>query len=506
MRPVSRLLSATVLVLVASGAACKNDSGVTGPTALEGQYRGTMAGESPNFSASLDLTVAAGGTTGTIKPVGAAPIAVTGTYVTSTKVVQVAQPGGQNQVDCGAGASTIPDSYLTATLSQSQVNQLETAASLSLPISSCVAVQGGGAQTNTARCVMRDSTEPSTEICPTIVQAGTEDNPNASNRAFVLEVIDQNMGPTMQTGTQRSNIKQTARGGGRNFLHVIQYVKQSTNADGPSQTQQEAQLACSLQTSEAGSEFAQTIQSVAQKEQAKAATDQSQNADPGTESCDPAVDGNGSFTTSSANTFARVEQNSTNGDLESHVNQSHNLDARAPGGNQQQGSAALDGGIQGKVFQDSTGVARSFGVQNEDQNLVGNSPTITQKQFGPLLCCSTQTGGNPGDNVQLDLMSAQRAGTSTSPSNDLVPAIPNPAADQETLLIGTFETSGDGDVTNKAKQNEGSNMTSCPPGETPTDVGTACVLITYGLNGVFVPMCPSGEFFDIVTGMCEPSD
>jgi len=93
MRPVSRLLSATVLVLVASGAACKNDSGVTGPTALEGQYRGTMAGESPNFSASLDLTVAAGGTTGTIKPVGAAPISVTGTYDASTKAV-AASGGG----------------------------------------------------------------------------------------------------------------------------------------------------------------------------------------------------------------------------------------------------------------------------------------------------------------------------------------------------------------------------------------------------------------------------
>ena len=36
------------------------------------------------------------------------------TCATSTKVVQVAQPGGQNQVACGAGASTIPDSYLTS--------------------------------------------------------------------------------------------------------------------------------------------------------------------------------------------------------------------------------------------------------------------------------------------------------------------------------------------------------------------------------------------------------
>jgi hypothetical protein len=92
MRPVSQLLSATALVLVASGAACKNDSG-TGPTTLEGQYKGTMAGESPNFSASLDLTVAAGGTTGTIKPVGAAQMTVTGTYVSSTNVVTVSGGG-----------------------------------------------------------------------------------------------------------------------------------------------------------------------------------------------------------------------------------------------------------------------------------------------------------------------------------------------------------------------------------------------------------------------------
>src|SRR5439155_1862492 len=77
MRPFSLVLSATALVLLASGAACSNDSGVTGPTALEGQYKGTMAGEyGPTFSASLDLTVAAT-TTCTIKPERAAPISVT---------------------------------------------------------------------------------------------------------------------------------------------------------------------------------------------------------------------------------------------------------------------------------------------------------------------------------------------------------------------------------------------------------------------------------------------
>ncbi len=93
MRQFSRILSATALVVMASGSACKNDSGVTGPTSLEGQYKGTMAGESgPTLSASLDLTVAAS-TTGTITPVGAAPISVTGTYVASTKAVAVSGGG-----------------------------------------------------------------------------------------------------------------------------------------------------------------------------------------------------------------------------------------------------------------------------------------------------------------------------------------------------------------------------------------------------------------------------
>jgi hypothetical protein len=425
------------------------------------------------------------------------------TCTTSTRVVQVAQAGGQNQVACGAGANVIPDSYLTSALTQNQINQLVTASTGALPVTSCVVVQGGGAQTNTTRCVYRDTSEPATQECD-IVQPGSG-NPDASNRAFVLELIDQNTGPG-QDGTQRSKIVQTATGGAQNFAHVIQYIKQSTNASG-TQSQEGHQLSCAVQASEAGNEFAQTIQSLAQKEQSKdVAPVQNQNVAPRTDTCDFAS-GNNSFATSDANTFARVEQHaSESGALESHVNQSHNLDARATnaGGFQTQGSSALTGGIQGKVFQDSAGVAKSFGVQNEDQNQTGNGPTVTQKQFGPLTCCATQTG-NANDNVQIDQMSSQRAVTSPAPTNDLVPAAPNPFADQETLLIGTFETSGDGDITHKAKQNGGSAMSSCPPPETSEGPNT-CALITFGQNGVFISECPEGTFFDSETGRCEPSD
>jgi len=93
MRPFSQLLTATALAVLASGVACKNDSGVTGPTSLEGQYRGTVAGESsPSLSASLAVTVAASAT-GTITPVGAAAITMTGTYHASTKAVTLSGGG-----------------------------------------------------------------------------------------------------------------------------------------------------------------------------------------------------------------------------------------------------------------------------------------------------------------------------------------------------------------------------------------------------------------------------
>jgi hypothetical protein len=434
------------------------------------------------------------------------------TCTTSTKVVQVGQPGGQNVVACGAGADLIPDSDLAATtLTPNQVAQLVTAAAQARPVSTCVAVQAG-AQTNSARCVKRDSDPTAVQEC-NITQPGSEGTASASNRAFVLEMIDQSTTGT-QDGTQRSKILQTAIGDSSNFAHVIQFVKQSTNADG-AQGQEGHQVACTGQISVTGNEFAQTIQSVAQKARSSSQTPaQTQEVAIRPETCDQ-VSGNTAFLTSDAHTFARVEQDSGNGALESHVNQSHNLDARATNataGSQTQGvppATPPEGGIQGKVFQDSTGVARSFGLQNEDQSLVGNSPTITQKQFGPLTCCATQTGNN-NDNAQIDQMSAQRAGTSTAPLNDLVPLAPNPSALQETLLQGNFETSGDGDITHKAKQNGGSDTATCPPGEiTDTETGTtACTLTTFGLNGTFFaefppPICSEGEFFDPETGMCE---
>jgi hypothetical protein len=408
------------------------------------------------------------------------------TCTTATKVVQVAQPGGQNQVACGAGANVIPDSYLTSTLTQDQINQLVTSSSLALPVSTCVAVQAGGAQTNTFRCVRRESPEPvAIQECE-VDQPQLGDNLNASNRAFVLEMIDQNT-LSNQDGTQRSKILQAAVGSAQNFAHVIQYTKQSTKIDS-TQTQEGNQLSCVGQFSEAGSEFSQTIQSLAEKEQTSSATpDQSQNTTPGSptsQACD-AASGNGLFLTSTANTFARTEQKSDSGALESHVNQSHNLDARAPqatGGFQTQGSS--DGGVEGKVFQDSSGVARSFGVQNEDQNLSGNSPTVTQTQFGPLTCCSTQSD-NPSDDVKIDQTSAQRA-VVASPVSTLLAAAPNPDATQQTLLEGDFVTSGDGQIRHKANQNEGSSTSSCPPGEETLEDGTKiCALVTFGQNGVF---------------------
>ena len=84
----------TLLALAAGVIACGSEKSPTQPEApatLEGQYKGTMAG-GPTVSASLDLMVAAS-VTGTIKPVGAAAIPVTGTYAASSGAVALSGGG-----------------------------------------------------------------------------------------------------------------------------------------------------------------------------------------------------------------------------------------------------------------------------------------------------------------------------------------------------------------------------------------------------------------------------
>jgi hypothetical protein len=435
------------------------------------------------------------------------------TCTTATKVVQVGQPGGQNRIECGPGATAIPDSYTTGTtLTPSQILQLTSMSALSTPLSACIAVQAN-AQTNSFKCVRRDGTpeEAALQECD-VTQPGVDDNATASNRAFVLMIIDQNVGPT-QDGTQRSKIRQVALGSASNFAHVIQSIKQSTKI-GSTQIQEGHQASCTVQLSDAGAEFSQAIQSIAQKEMTSGPPDQNQNTQIRPKTCEAGAPGDTAFT-SNANTLALVRQDSTSGRLTSHVNQSHNLDATAKGmtGNQTQGTPPAIpqlGGLEGRVFQDSTGHADSFGLQNEDQSLFGNSPTIVQKQFGPFRCCSDQSS-DLTDNVLIAGRSAQRALVSSNPLSSLAPAVPNPSALQETLGIGHFDTTGDGRITHQLNQNGGSDTATCPPtgASTSEDGSSTCDLVTFGLNGVFFaefppPICGEGEVFNPETGECEP--
>ena len=85
-----RLPTTAALVLVIS-AAC-SDHNFTGPTDLNRQYKGTIAGGRPNESGSFDLMVATT-TTGTLKLVGGGPMAMAGTYVAATQLFTVSGGG-----------------------------------------------------------------------------------------------------------------------------------------------------------------------------------------------------------------------------------------------------------------------------------------------------------------------------------------------------------------------------------------------------------------------------
>lgn len=434
---------------------------------------------------------------------------------TATKVVQVGQSGGQNTVECGAGATAIPNSYLTgAVLTSQQVTSLtSTNGPIESLIGGCVTVQQG-ASTNSAKCVKRSrEIAVAMEECLIVQPDGIDDDPNASNQAFALITIDQD-GGLLQDATARVKIDQTAMGGAKNFAHVIEYIKQSTKDVGP-QVQEGHAFTCVDQATDMGDSFSQVIQSQGSKEQASGVVDQKQNFALRPERCHSTD----ATSPSSVNTFARITQSSSltdGGRLESHLNQSHNLDARALGGTQTQGSPTLAAGLEGMVVQNSSGLAKSFGVQNEDQSLFGNSPTVIQHQFGPFRCCSEQTS-NSNDDVQIQGMSAQKAVISSDPFSDLVPAVANPEALQESLGIGHFNTSGDGTITHKIDQNEGSDTAYCPQrGQPPPDITTSdatptCDLVTFGLNGMFFvefppPICDDEEFFNPETGKCEGID
>src|SRR4029077_7384755 len=95
-----------------------------------------------------------------------------------------------------------------------------------------------------------------------------------------------------------------------------------------------------------------------------------------------------------ANSDANIQQTSTLGRNVSHLFQKNKLTERTKKiatVTETQGSTG--GGLNGHVDQLSSGLSRSFATQVERQKMIVDkfATSLTQNQFGPRACCSSQT-------------------------------------------------------------------------------------------------------------------
>ena len=317
------------------------------------------------------------------------------TCTRSTRVAQIALPGGVNRVEC-AGAD-------------------------------CVAVQGAATQEAAAADAVKNSTRCKQSTGPDqsceITQVGTD------NDAQVDQDIRQRDGTT-QTGTQKASVEQHAPTGGSNSAHVRQTVDQDTKvkSDGAiTQDQAADQDATVDQDGSVGADNAADVDQV---------TKQTARAHGKSGAIQQTQQGSDIDQDTPAQTSADIEQHSDTGENRSKLRQRHDLDAQAKattGDVTQTQGASFEGGLDGTVTQDSAGVSTSDNDQHEKQRLKGDTNgTLTQSQHGPASCCSPQTG-NPNDTFNVKQSSDQKSDVDDPDCTD---------CDQDTLLLAHVFTDG----------------------------------------------------------------
>jgi hypothetical protein len=173
-------------------------------------------------------------------------------------------------------------------------------------------------------------------------------------------------------------------------------------------------------------------------------------------------------------TLADVDQTSGSGRNSSLLDQLIRQEATGNSANgpvtQTQGSAT--GGLMGTVNQSSSQPSTSRAVQREDQilNAVTPAGTLIQTQFGPSICCATQTG-SAGSTASISQTSFQSAG---------------PDATQTNLEQAHCQTPGSCTATQTVTNNDGTTTNS----DTCTGSGgESCIIATQ-------VACSGGE--------CEP--
>jgi hypothetical protein len=320
------------------------------------------------------------------------------------------------------------------------------------PPNTCTIVQMSTSGTNDARCTERSNDPSAAQSC--VIQ---QENVSGDNRADIQQSVDVGDSPASDV-SQDASVDQS-NGSGSNSAQVTQNLNQSSKSPdtGGSQSQEGHQTVTVTQTSDTGDNRSDVNQSLAQSADTKAGPDnltQTQNA----------LD-NG------PNTDASVDQTTTLGRNESHLNQSNDLKMFSKKvGNVMQTQGSGNGGLNGHVDQSSSGLSFAFASQDEKQKVdADKSVSLSQTQIGPSWCCSVQVS-NPGDRFQISQRSQQFADDGAAQSN---------------AVVGTCDTSGNCTVDQRIQQ--GSTMTTnscsgpfcntgivCSEGECAPCTGESC--------------------------------
>jgi hypothetical protein len=289
--------------------------------------------------------------TGTLNYAGPSCPGIGWNCTTSTQVVQLATPGGQNKFECEPEEDQVlPTDEDTNT---------------------CVIAQSG--DNNKARCKLGDTDESTTQTC-VIGQDGER------NSADIDMSIDQKTGSD-QDANQMASVEQNADE--RNQSQVHQTVRQRSSW-GSSQTQEAYQLADVSQVANGSDNFSHVHQSQDQDESGNATT-QDQNTSP-----------QPSCFAKDANQCALVLQDNGGGKNESHLHQAigERQSTKAPAATQTQGD--LDNGNEGDIHQvnpDGVGENDDHAHQVVAQRQSGPNGTTSQEQNTDPRCCGDSQVG-----------------------------------------------------------------------------------------------------------------
>lgn len=389
---------------------------------------------------------------------------------TATRVVQIAEPGGRNLVQCGDPALFGAD-LLAAPLAAY------------IPATSCFAVQENVGGTSTIDVRQQRTTDNNATLnCA----GGTQQTTGGQNHFRCHQVIKVSGSELVQSGKEIAAIKQIAVGGG-NHSNIYQEISLTSRVDAPAGAQKQNAYQSSVVDQEATA-GATNHSSVHEAQYLRArisgatTSNQYQNTDPlpaGVTDCVP--ESLIPFLTN-PNSCANISQQADGGHQESQLKLVNDLDARttAASGSQNLGGATT--GLDGTVPQPAVGSTdTSHEDYDERQNATAGGPGVAQNLTAPQSCCALQTGSAPNSRVTATQTSVQRATTSATPLEPSGTAVTNPNAVESTYLAGKIQTNGQGTLKHDARQGGGTHTAQCSvPG---SESEPACALVTVMVNG-----------------------